>query len=106
VAQRVLSYPFRIDLSGAAATVEQDTEPHLREQIAILALTRAGERALRPGFGLTDPVFDGFQPSELAAKLELFGPPVELGNIVVTPQSVDVQHVEINFEPATVVAAA
>jgi hypothetical protein len=97
---RILRYPFQISLDGRAATVEQDSEQAAREQIAVLALTRAGERALRPGFGLTDPTFDGFQPSELAAKLELYGPPVELGDITVTPRSADVQHVEILFEPA------
>lgn len=97
---RILSWPFRFALDGRAAVVDQDSETGLSEQIAVLALTRAGERRLRPGFGVVDPVFAGFSPSELAAKLELYGPPVDLGDITVTPVAQDVQQVEILFEPA------
>jgi hypothetical protein len=97
---RILSYPFRFGIDGRAAVVEQDSETGVGEQIAVLALTRTGERRLRPGFGVSDPVFVGFSPSELAAKLQLYGPPVELGDITVRPRSADVQAVEILFEPA------
>lgn len=99
MATLVLSSPFRFGPDGRAAVVDQDSEMGLREQIAALCLTRAGERRLRPGFGLTDPVFAGFEPSELAAKIALYGPPVELDDVVVTARAADVQHVEIDFHP-------
>lgn len=95
----ILQYPFHIALDGRAAVVDQASEEGLRQQIAVLALTRSGERRLRPGFGLVDPVFAGFSPSELAAKLELFGPPVDLGDVSVVPFSGDAQSVKILFEP-------
>lgn len=97
---RILSWPFRFALDGRAAVVDQDSEQGLAEQIGVLAVTREGERRLRPGFGLSDPTYAGFAPSELAAKLELYGPPVDLGDIRVTPVSGDQQRVEVLFEPA------
>lgn len=96
---RILQFPFRFALDGRAAVVDQDSEQGLTEQIAVLAVTRAGERRLRPGFGVSDPTFVGFSPSELAAKLELYGPPVDLGDITVTPVTGDQSLVEILFEP-------
>lgn len=95
----ILAFPFRFSLDGRAAVVEQGSDEGLRQQIGVLAVTRTGERRLRPGFGLADPVFDGFAPSELAAKLELYGPPVDLGDIRVVPVAQDVQQVDILFEP-------
>lgn len=99
---RIIRYPFRFALDGSVATVEQDTDDANGEQIAILAITRAGERRLRPGFGLTDTAFVGFNASEMAAKLALYGPPVDLSDIRVAPVAADTQRVTIDFasEPA------
>lgn len=97
---RILQYPFRFALDGALATIEQATDDANSQQIAVLCLTRTGERRLRPGFGLTDPTFTGFNASELAAKLELYGPPVELEQVRVTSETSDTQRVAIEFETA------
>lgn len=94
----ILSHPFRILPNGAAAAVEQASDEAHAEQLAVLALTRRGERDLAPGFGLTDPAFaGGFEPTELAAAVAAFGPPVELTAITVEAVSDSVIGVRVEF---------
>jgi hypothetical protein len=97
---RILQVPFQLALDGSIATVDQASEDADRQQIAVLCVTRAGERRLRPGFGLTDPTFAGFNASELAAKLELYGPPVDLEDVRIVPETNDLQRVTIEFQQA------
>lgn len=95
---RILSHPFRLWPNGAVVTVEQESEEADREQIAMLALTRVGERVLVPGFGLTDPVHgDGFPVTELAAQIAEWGPPVTLHDVAVVATSDRTQTVEVTF---------
>jgi hypothetical protein len=82
----ILSHPFRLAGNGTIATIDQDTEQADAEQIAVLALTRIGERPLVPAFGISDPVFaGGIEVSELAAGLATYGPPVTIRNVTTRP---------------------
>jgi hypothetical protein len=92
-----LSYPPRIATNGAFATVEQNSDAADVEAVACIALTRRGERELRPGFGLTDPTFAGIEPAELDAQVALWGPPVEIDDITVTPIAEHVQQVRVEM---------
>lgn len=67
------------------------------EQIAVLALTRLGERGLVPGFGMRDPTFAGFEPTSLSAGLALWGPPVQLEGIDAVTVDDHTQAVEVRF---------
>lgn len=93
----ILSHPFRLTTEGRVALVEQQSVPGDTEQIAVLALTRLGERPLVPGFGLPDPTFSGFERSQLAAAVALWGPPVQLSRVDVAPVDEHTQVVEVNF---------
>lgn len=95
---QALSFPFRLLPNGQAATVEQNSDEGDREGIVQLALTRIGERQLVPGFGLPDPNFSGFEVTELAAGLAIFGPPVTPTAIDVALEAGDVQRVHLEFE--------
>lgn len=95
---RILSHPFRLVANGSVATVEQDSEQADREQIAVLALTVTGERALVPNFGVTDPTFAGFEAAELRAGVATFGPPVTITDVRTTMQPDDTELVEVDFE--------
>lgn len=70
----VIAHPFR--LAGTfIATVDDDSESGARQEIAVLATTRLGERVLVPDYGITDPTFrDGVDLPELNAGLAAFGP--------------------------------
>lgn len=94
---RIISHPFRLAPGGNVATVEQDTDAANAEQIAVLAMTRAGERPMVPGFGLTDPAFAGFRPAELAAGLKAWGPPVAVGDITSRPADDATELVTVEF---------
>jgi hypothetical protein len=82
---RVISFPFRLDGTGAVATVEQDSDAEVEEQIALAALTRTGERIQVPTFGIADPAFSGFQAGALQRHLLDFGPNVAIQSVTVTP---------------------
>lgn len=93
----ILSHPFRLALDGTVAKVEQTSDAGAGEQIAVLCLTRPGERPLVPGFGLADPTFDGFQPSALAAALALWGPEVGLEAVDISQLDEATQRVDVSF---------
>lgn len=96
--QQVLSFPFRLGSNGAVATVEQDSDAAAAEQIAVLLLTRIGERPLSPDFGVTDMVGQGLDPSELAAAISAYGPEVTLQDVSITEVGDGVQQVTVTFE--------
>lgn len=95
---RLLSHPFRLAAGGSVATVAQGTDAANIEQVAVLALTVAGERPMVPGFGVSDPVFAQFRPAELAAGLAKWGPPVQLGDVDVRFPSDATQRVAITIK--------
>lgn len=94
---RIISHPFRLDAGGNVATVEQDTDTADAEQIAVLAMTRAGERPMVPGFGLTDPAFSGLNPGELVAGVKAWGPPVVIGDVTARPADDATELVTVEF---------
>ena len=96
---RILSFPFRFTGTGAVATVEQGSEQANREQVAVLCLTVIGERPLTPGFGITDPVFGGVEPSEVVAAVQAHGPDVQITDVRVLFESDATQLVEVDFAP-------
>lgn len=81
---RLMSFPFRLDGAGSIATVEQDSDAEVDEQIALAMLTRPGERIQVPTFGVADPTFRGFQLGALQRHLTDFGPRVQVENLVIT----------------------
>lgn len=80
----LLSFPLRLRQDGSLATVPEDSDDANREAIALLCLTRKGERPLVPDYGVTDPVVTGLDLAELNAALETFGPPLTVTDVAVT----------------------
>lgn len=79
----LLAYPFRLRPDGSAATVTDGTDDAYRQEIALLCLTRKGERPLVPDYGTTDPVADLLDVAELNAALATFGPAVTIDDVAV-----------------------
>lgn len=94
---RVISYPFRLALNGDAATVEQGSDEHHAELIALAVLTRPGERELVPEFGASDPVFDRLSIGDVTATVSLYGPLVQIEDVQTRQVSETVQEVDIAF---------
>jgi hypothetical protein len=95
---RIISHPFRLLGNGTVATVDQSTDEANGEQLAVLALTRRGERVLRSAFGVGIDAFAVFDPTDLAAAVALYGPPVVLTDVEVTPRTETVVDVVVRFE--------
>ncbi|MBC8092248.1 MAG: hypothetical protein H7Y15_09990 [Pseudonocardia sp.] len=95
---RILSFPFRIDPSGAAATVEHGSDGEIDELLAVAALTAPGERVLAPTFGVDDPAFTGFDVAALQRHCNDFGPPVTITLASATRRSDDREELSLAWE--------
>ena len=93
----LISHPFRLEANGAVATVEDGTEEAAAEGIAVLVLTRRGERDLVPGFGMTDPTFDELSVAELNVGLAEYGPDVIVTDVAITYPDDRTERVELAF---------
>lgn len=97
MAVRLISFPFRLDPVGSVATVEQDGDAEIDEQIALAMLTRPGERIQVPTFGVKDPAFVGFELGALQRHLNDFGPQVEALTISITQTAEGTERAEISW---------
>ena len=95
---RLISFPFRLDATGAVASVEQDSDSEIDEQIAVAMLTRPGERFTVPTFGVNDPAFDGFLLSALQRHCIDFGPDVDVTTVETNRKTEGREQVVINWE--------
>lgn len=98
---RVLSFPFRLDVTGAVASVEQNSDRWIEESIAIAMLTRPGERDQVPSFGVADPAFAVFQVGALQRHLLDFGPQVTITQVTVNQLEEGRERVVVNWRRAS-----
>lgn len=94
---RVLSFPFRIEASGAAATVEDGSDRAVDELLAVACLTVTGERIQAPTFGINDPAFAGFELGNLQRHVLDFGPPVTVDAVEVARRLDDREQLTIRW---------
>jgi len=94
---RLISFPFRLDPTGSIATVEQDSDGEIDEQIALAMLTRPGERIQAPTFGVADPAFARFAVGALQRHCNDFGPEVDITTVSTTLPAEGREEVVINW---------
>lgn len=70
----VLSFPFQLGKDGAAVTVPHGSDLEVEQAIAVLVLTRLGERVMEPLFGTLDPLMTEVTADEIQLGLNEFGP--------------------------------
>ncbi|QWY81936.1 baseplate wedge protein [Arthrobacter phage Sicarius2] len=88
MADGVLSFPFRLTTTGAAATVAHGSDAEVDEAIAVLVLTNIGERPMAPTYGVPDPTFAELHIGDVQAGLSTFGPRgVRVTRVEMTPRS-------------------
>jgi hypothetical protein len=97
VAVRLISFPFRLDPSGSVATVEQDGDAEIGEQIALAMLVHPGERIQAPTFGVKDPAFVGFEMGALQRHLNDFGPYVDVTTVSIDRTADTRERAEISW---------
>lgn len=73
-----LSLPFRFGSDGRAATVAQGTDEAVLQSIAVVLMTRLGERALLPWLGIHDPTWGELDLVEANAAITQAGIDVTL----------------------------
>lgn len=93
----IFSFPLRLAPGGGLAKVEQDSDAARAERLAMLILTRKGERALATGLGMLDPTLGDFDTSALAAQLARWAPDITLSGVNVEPVAADGLAVTVNF---------
>lgn len=93
----ILSHPFRL-AGGRIAVVEQFSDQANAEQLAVLLLTRRGERPLVPTFGVADPTFDALDVGDVLTGIEAFGPEVALMDVETRFTGPMTQEVVVTYE--------
>lgn len=78
---KLLSFPFRIDKTGEAVTLDDESLAYCAERLSIILGTRPGERVMVPEFGINDPAFEGFATQALTVQVAQYGLPVEIGQV-------------------------
>lgn len=78
----VISHPFRLGAAdGRIATVTQGSEREVAERLAVILLTRRGERPMATQFGIIDPAFNRVEQSDIAFAVNLYGPEIEISDV-------------------------
>lgn len=82
----MLAFPFRVLPNGRVAQVEDDSDESAAQELALLLLTRTGERPLIPDYGTTDPAYDttGATRDDVIAAVSAFVPDVEVVDVTQT----------------------
>lgn len=93
---RILSYPFRV-AGDRIASVDQTSDEANAEQLAVLILTRPGERSMAQSYGVPDPAFGVLTAGDVAAAVAIFGPPVTIESIDVTYPTPTTEEVTVGF---------
>lgn len=94
----LIAFPFRLDPSGAVATVHRQFSEEAEAQlIAVLVATIRGERDMTPAFGVTDPAFGTIDRAEVEAGLELFGPDVQIDAVETRFVDATTQEVHVRY---------
>jgi hypothetical protein len=102
MATNLISFPFRLGPQGSIVTLQDDSNDYYAEELGLLLLVRVGERPQAPDFGMPDPVFDQVDSQELAAKVLMFGPPVDIIDVKTYPLGENNQDVTVIFQPSDV----
>lgn len=95
---RVLSFPFRFNEAGRAATVEQDSTTYYAQQLSVILLTIQEEREYIPEFGMPDMAFDGFMHSSFDNQVAEYLPGLTDIEVEITNVTDTTQHVHIGFQ--------
>jgi phage baseplate assembly protein W len=78
-------------------TREDGDEDYIAERLALLILTKPGERVLVPAYGLRDPTFSEIDPALLSTQVEMFGPDVRIDGITTRPRSDTLSEITVDY---------
>jgi hypothetical protein len=78
---QVWDFPFALGPGGSVAVVDQNSDRDVENQLAVAVLTRPGERATVPTFGIADPAFSGWEAPALSRHVLDFGPAVDVTSV-------------------------
>ena len=81
----LLSHPFRLMPNGQMATLDDMSDTHLAERLALIVAIQPGERPAIPIFGMSDPAFDDLPMAALQSQVAIFQLPVTINNVTKTP---------------------
>jgi hypothetical protein len=69
-----IAFPFKITGASEVATVPYGSDAEVEQAIAVLVLTRLGERPMEPDFGTPDPMMGEITASDIQVGLDSYGP--------------------------------
>lgn len=101
-----IAFPFRITGNKEVATVPYGSDAEVEQAIAVLVLTRLGERPMEPDFGTPDPLMGEITASDIQVGLDSYGPVgIVIADVTSTPspqnENMSIAHVDWHREEVT-----
>ena len=93
----LISHPFRLRPNGTVYTVDQNSGDADAQQVAMILLTKIGERQAVPGFGVTDYTFTVPDVNQIVGAISLYYPGVTLENVKAVWEDDGFLRMEIEF---------
>ena len=93
----LISHPFRLRPNGTVYTVDQNSGDADAQQVAMILLTKIGERQAVPGFGVTDYTFAVPDVNQIVGAISLYYPGVTLENVKAVWEDNGFLRMEIEF---------
>jgi phage baseplate assembly protein W len=73
-----LRLPLQLAADGTFATVREDSDAEVVQNVAVILRTRTGERLATPEFGTPDPTFVGLDPAVVLPVVQTYEPRADL----------------------------
>jgi phage baseplate assembly protein W len=92
--------PFRVNTSGSAAVLDQDSEEEIAQCVRVLMSTTVGERIELPDYGIPSPVFSTMSTHDDADMAAAVGKWEPRATALVHSTVIDesLRHVLVEFE--------
>lgn len=88
-----LRLPLALGPDGTFATVTEDTDAEIKQNVSVILRTRTGERLATPTFGTPDPTFDGL---DVAAVTEVVAQTEPRADLTIVQQVITRDGVQVN----------
>ena len=97
----LMVFPMHLSPSGRIVIADDADDDYMAGELAMLLGTWPGERVLVPDYGVDDPVFDPtpMPASEVAEKVEMFGPPVMIEDVTLENVSDMECDITVDWQP-------
>lgn len=95
-----LKHPMQVGYDGLMATVGENTDEQLTQQVQVIIGTRLGERPMAVGFGVPQLPWAGLHAGDVQAVLDRFGPDIIVTDVTGVPRDMETSDYTVTWARA------